>query len=75
MKVAISIGVAVVLPFGFLVLAGIIVNHMLAKRRQMPPVNLHTSSASTHGNCTGVNCTGQLPALPLCQVELNRAAV
>jgi hypothetical protein len=69
MKVAISIGVAVVLPFGFLVLAGIIVNHVLAKRRQTPSANLHTSSVSIQGNCTG-----QLPAVPLCKVELNRAA-
>jgi len=64
MKVAISIGVALVLPFGFLVLAGIIVNYVLAKRRQPRPANLHTSDASTHGNCTG-----QLPALPLCKVD------
>jgi hypothetical protein len=47
MKLAISIGVAVVLPFGFLVLAGIIVNHVLAKRRQARPAQLQTPSVST----------------------------
>jgi hypothetical protein len=47
MKLAISIGVAVVLPFGFLVLAGIIVNHVLAKRRQPQPDRLQPLSAST----------------------------
>jgi hypothetical protein len=69
MKVVISIGVAVVLPFGFLVLAGIIVNHVLAKRRQPRPARLQTLSASTQDNRTG-----QPPALPLCNVELERAA-
>ena len=34
MKVAISIAVAVVMPLGFFVLFGIIVTHVLAKRRQ-----------------------------------------
>ena len=34
MKVAISIAVAVVMPLGFFVLFGIIVSHVLAKRRQ-----------------------------------------
>jgi hypothetical protein len=69
MKVAISIGVAVVLPFGFLVLAGLIVNHMLAKRRQLRPAKLQTPSASTQGICAG-----QRPALPLRKVEIHRAA-
>jgi hypothetical protein len=69
MKLAISIGVAVVLPFGFLVLAGIIVTHVLAKRRQPRPARLQTPSASTQDNRAG-----QVPALPLCNVELQRAA-
>ena len=64
MKVAIAIGVAVVLPFGFLVLAGLIVNHVLAKRRHPPPARLQTQIAST-----------QDTALPLCGVRLQRAAV
>ena len=34
MKVAISIAVAVVMPLGFFILFGIIVSHVLAKRRQ-----------------------------------------
>jgi hypothetical protein len=33
MKIAISIGVAVVMPFGFFVLAGVILSRMLARRR------------------------------------------
>ena len=34
MKIAISIVVAAVMPFGFIVLAGIILNRVLATRRQ-----------------------------------------
>lgn len=34
MKIAISLVVAVVMPFGFFVLASIIVGRLLAKRRQ-----------------------------------------
>lgn len=68
MKLAISIGIAVVLPFGFLVLAGIIVNQMLAKRRRARPAQLQTPSASRQDNGTV-----QPPALPLC-VGLQRAA-
>ena len=70
MKVVIAIGVAVVLPFGFLMLAGLIVNHVLAKRRHPPPARLQTPIASTQDNCTG-----QSTALPLCTVRLQRAAV
>ena len=69
MKVAVSIAVAVFLPFGFLVLAGIIVNHMLAKRRQLRPIELQTLSASTQETCTS-----QPAGLSLCKFELQRAA-
>jgi hypothetical protein len=69
MKVAISIGVAVVLPFGFLVLAGIVVNHVLAKRRQLRRAQFQMPSVSIQDNGTR-----QPPAPPLCNVELQRAA-
>jgi hypothetical protein len=67
MKVAISIGVAVVLPFGFLVLAGIIVNHVLANRG--PP------GFSRRVRQHKENHTGQPPALSLCNVELATCSV
>ena len=47
MKVAISIAVAVVMPLGFFVFFGVIVSHVLTKRRQGRPAQLQTSSAST----------------------------
>ena len=34
MKIAISIVVAVVMPFGFFILVGVILSRMLARRRQ-----------------------------------------
>jgi hypothetical protein len=52
-----------------LVLAGIIVNHVLSKRRQPRPTRLQTPSASIQDNRTG-----QPPALPLCNLQLERAA-
>jgi hypothetical protein len=67
MKVAISIGVAIVVPFGFLVLAGIIVNHVLAKRRQPRPTPLQKPSASIQDNHAD-----RPPALPLCNLQLER---
>jgi hypothetical protein len=55
MKIAIAIGVAIVMPLGFLVLTGVIVNHVLSKRRR-----LQTPSSPTQGDRTG-----QAPALAL----------
>jgi cytochrome c-type biogenesis protein CcmH/NrfF len=43
MKTAASIIVLVVMPLGLFVLAAIIVNRMLAKRRQQRPERLQTS--------------------------------
>ena len=69
MKVAISIAVAVVMPLGFFVLFGVIVSHVLAKRRQQRPDRLQTPSASTQGDRTD-----RLSALSLCSAEVERAA-
>jgi hypothetical protein len=69
MKMAISIGVAVVMPFGFVMLAGVIVNHVLVKRRQTPRGRLQIPYASSQGDRTG-----QTSSMPLCNVEFERAA-
>jgi hypothetical protein len=69
MKVATSIAVAVVMPFGLFVLAGVIVSHVLAQRRPKRSDRLETQSASTRGGCVG-----QPSALPLCSLELEPAA-
>jgi cytochrome c-type biogenesis protein CcmH/NrfF len=53
MKSAASIIVLIVMPLGFLVLAGVFVNRMLAKRRQQRPDRLQTPSASTQGDHAG----------------------
>ena len=45
MKTAASVIVLVVMPLGFLFLAAIIVNRMLAKRRQRRPVRGYEASA------------------------------
>jgi hypothetical protein len=68
MKVAISIAVAVVMPFGLFVLAAVIVSHVLAKRPKRPD-RLATQSASTQGGRAG-----QPSALPLWSLELEQVA-
>jgi hypothetical protein len=49
MKVAISIAVAVVMPFGLFVLTGIIVSRMLVTLRQERPDRIQGPCASTQG--------------------------
>jgi low affinity Fe/Cu permease len=49
MKMAISIAVAVVLPFGLFVLGGVILSRMLAKLRQERADEIERPRASTQG--------------------------
>jgi cytochrome c-type biogenesis protein CcmH/NrfF len=69
MKTAAAVLVLVVMPLGFFVLAAMIVNHMLAKRRQQRSDRTQTLSASTQEDGTS-----HPSALLLCGLELERAA-
>jgi hypothetical protein len=52
MKVAISIVVAVVMPCGFLVLAGVILSRVLARRRQALGNMISASVVTRPSGCT-----------------------
>jgi hypothetical protein len=54
MKVAISIAVAIVMPLGFFVLFGVIVNHVLAKRRQQRPARLRHQACQHEAITRGI---------------------
>ena len=69
MKTAAAVIVLVVMPLGFFVLAAMIVNCMLAKRRQQRPGRTQRLSASTQDDGTSHSS-----ALPLSGLELERAA-
>jgi cytochrome c-type biogenesis protein CcmH/NrfF len=69
MKTAVAVIVLVVMPLGFFVLAAMIVNRMLAKRRQQCPDRSQRSSASTQDDGTS-----HPSALLHCGLELERAA-
>ena len=64
MKTAASIIVLVVMPLGLFVLAAIIVNRMLAKRRQQRHDRLQTPSVSTQGDHAGHPLVSLLSSQP-----------
>ena len=66
MKTAAAVLVLVVMPLGFFVLAAMIVNRMLAKRRQQRSDRTQTLSASTQEDGTS-----HPSALLLCGLELD----
>jgi uncharacterized membrane protein YidH (DUF202 family) len=53
LKTTLSVIIATIVPFGFVVLAIAILRHMLVKRRQERGERLQTPSGPTHGDRTG----------------------